>query len=188
MENNNDPRNNLSNLTLEEIRAIRIEEERLAKVRRRQLKASRQRPSMLRTFLWPFATTSLQNEIDIQKELIRDIRSARKRAIESLRDHGEPIDESQDLWEQLDIRTEEDLNNVLLRLYKRRNAGLLISITFFVLFVVSFFFNIHFLALIMSFVFILQGAVEYVKSQWRIDCIANDKFSPFIDYVKGILF
>lgn len=147
--------------------------------KRKRLSASR--------FLFPWTTTSFREEAELQKRLSFLAFKRAKSMVHDLSHKGEILDfESENsLWNQLGIHSEFELNDVLTRLSKRKTLFLFITIFCGLLFLLSLFLKLQILALLLAFVLMIEGGVEYTKVLWRIECIKKNSYIPFKEFLFG---
>lgn len=160
----------------------------MTKPKKEQANTDSKKSGFFKTILWPFPQSGLGREVEAQKRILTDVRLIRKQSLKAIFQKKEQLNSDSDLWEQNGIETEKQLAEALLKLYKLKNMGVIVTSLCAFLFILSTIFGVTVLALIFFFVFALEGLAEITKASWRIHCLKNNEFMTLSTYVKERLF
>lgn len=135
----------------------------------------------------PWTTTSLKSERELQAQIAAQVAKKTKYMIKNITHKGEMLtfEEGMTLWDELGIHNEREVEEVIVRLIKRRNVCLLITICCGILFLGSLVFRMPILALLLALVLMIEAGVEYAKALWRIECISKNEYIPFRAFLFG---
>ena len=152
-----------------------------------QAPARKSRVRRVASHLNPWTTTSLQAELDLQKQIYQHAKRNARIAWQQLRERGEVVEENSNssLWAQLGITTEAELDSILLTWLKKRNFSLLVTVLCCILFLISLILGMPILANLVCLVLMAEGGVEYMKTSWYLYCLTNDTYISFWSFLRG---